>query len=60
MTFTLNHRNAELDDLPRIVAIYNDTIAARMATVDTELVSVASLDGVERDVVILRRRAWHR
>lgn len=36
------HRNARLDDLPQIVAIYNDTIPGRMVTADTEPVSVAS------------------
>lgn len=36
------HRNARLDDLPQIVAIYNDTIPGRMVTADTEPVTVAS------------------
>lgn len=35
-------RPARRDDLPRIVAIYNSTIASRMVTADTEPVSVAS------------------
>lgn len=38
----LSHRVASRDDLPEIVAIYNSTIASRMATADTEEVSVAS------------------
>lgn len=35
-------RDATLEDLPAIVAIYNSTIASRMVTADTEPVSVAS------------------
>jgi L-amino acid N-acyltransferase YncA len=38
----LNHRLATLTDLPQIIAIYNDTVASRMVTADTEPVSVAS------------------
>lgn len=38
MTF----RNAVIDDLAVIVAIYNSTIAGRMVTADTEAVDVAS------------------
>jgi L-amino acid N-acyltransferase YncA len=38
MTF----RNATLEDLPKIVEIYNSTIASRMVTADTEPVSVES------------------
>lgn len=33
-------RLASIDDLPAIVAIYNETIASRMVTADTETVSV--------------------
>ena len=33
---------AQLDDLPRIVAIYNQTIPSRMVTADTECVTVES------------------
>ncbi|KAF0812029.1 putative phosphinothricin acetyltransferase YwnH [Andreprevotia sp. IGB-42] len=40
MSFT--HRPALQADLPAIVAIYNATIAGRIATADTEPVSVAS------------------
>ena len=36
----LKYRNATFDDLPKIVAIYNSTIASRMVTADTEEVSV--------------------
>lgn len=49
MTFymmTFSYRDATLDDLPAIVAIYNSTIASRQVTADTEPVSVES------------RRAW--
>lgn len=38
----LSFRNAEQKDLPRIVAIYNSTIASRMVTADTEEVTVES------------------
>jgi phosphinothricin acetyltransferase len=36
------YRDATLEDLPRIVEIYNSTIAGRMVTADTEVVSVGS------------------
>ena len=39
---TLNYRDAVLDDLPAIVAIYNSTIASRQVTADLEPVSVES------------------
>jgi L-amino acid N-acyltransferase YncA len=35
-------RDASIDNLPAIVAIYNSTIPSRMVTADTEPVSVAS------------------
>lgn len=38
----LVYRNANNSDLKRIVEIYNTTIASRMVTTDTELVSVES------------------
>jgi phosphinothricin acetyltransferase len=38
MTF----RDAHIDDLPRIVEIYNSTVAGRMVTADTEPVSIKS------------------
>lgn len=38
----LVYRNATLDDLPAIVAIYNSTIAGRMVTADLHPVSVES------------------
>jgi phosphinothricin acetyltransferase len=37
----MKFRNATIDDLPAIVAIYNSTVASRMVTADTEPVSVA-------------------
>lgn len=39
---TLNRRDATLDDLPAIVAIYNSTIASRQVTADLEPVSIES------------------
>ncbi|MGE1162054.1 N-acetyltransferase family protein [Peribacillus simplex] len=38
----IEFREAALSDLPRIVEIYNSTIASRMVTADTEPVSVQS------------------
>jgi phosphinothricin acetyltransferase len=38
----LQYRDAVPDDLPRIVEIYNSTIAGRMVTADTEPVSIES------------------
>jgi L-amino acid N-acyltransferase YncA len=38
----MHHRIAILEDLPRIVEIYNSTVASRMVTADLEPVSVAS------------------
>ena len=38
----LHYRDATIDDLPRIVEIYNSIIAGRMVTADTEPVSVES------------------
>ena len=39
---SFRHRNATLNDLPTIVAIYNSTIASREVTADTEPVPVES------------------
>ncbi|WP_291906584.1 GNAT family N-acetyltransferase [Chitinophaga sp. CB10] len=39
---SLTYRHAAIEDLPRIVAIYNTTIAGRMVTADTEPVTVES------------------
>lgn len=38
----LTYRNATLEDLPKIVEIYNSTIASRLVTADLEPVSVES------------------
>lgn len=38
----LTFRNATLEDLPKIVEIYNSTIPSRMVTADTENISVES------------------
>jgi L-amino acid N-acyltransferase YncA len=43
---TLNFRDATLDDLPGIVAIYNSTVPSRLVTADLEPVTLES------------RRAW--
>ncbi|MDB5833890.1 MAG: phosphinothricin acetyltransferase, partial [Caballeronia sp.] len=37
-----NFRDATLDDLPGIVAIYNSTVPSRLVTADLEPVSVES------------------
>ncbi len=42
MSTDLSHRLAHADDLPRIVAIYNSTIASREVTADLEPISVDS------------------
>lgn len=39
---SLDIRNATLDDLPAIVAIYNSTIASRMVTADLDSVTLES------------------
>jgi L-amino acid N-acyltransferase YncA len=39
---TLTYRDATLDDLPGIVAIYNSTVPSRLVTADLEPVSVES------------------
>jgi L-amino acid N-acyltransferase YncA len=38
----IKFRNANLEDLPKIVEIYNSTIPSRMVTADTENISVES------------------
>lgn len=38
----LSYNDAVLDDLPKIVEIYNSTVASRMVTADTEPVSAES------------------
>lgn len=39
---TLFYRNASIEDLDRIVAIYNSTVQSRMVTADTEPVTIES------------------
>jgi L-amino acid N-acyltransferase YncA len=41
-TMSLSYRDATLDDLPAIVAIYNSTVPSRQVTADLEPVSVES------------------
>jgi L-amino acid N-acyltransferase YncA len=53
-----NHRLAQLDDLPQIVSIYNDTIPSRMVTADTEPVSVASREDWFHQHQPERRPLW--
>ena len=40
MVQEITFQDATIDDLPRIVEIYNSTIPGRMVTADTELVSI--------------------
>lgn len=40
MSLEITFRDATLDDLPKIIEIYNSTIAGRMVTADTEPVAV--------------------
>jgi L-amino acid N-acyltransferase YncA len=42
MKNTLQFRHATLEDLPKIIDIYNSTIASRMVTADTEPVTIDS------------------
>ena len=54
MTF----RDAHIDDLPRIVEIYNSTVAGRMVTADTEPVSVKSRVNWFNDHSSNKRPLW--
>lgn len=51
-------RIAQLDDLPAIVAIYNDTIASREATADLEPVTVVSRFARFAEHTSERRPLW--
>jgi L-amino acid N-acyltransferase YncA len=51
-------RFAQPADLPEIVAIYNAAIPGRMATADTEPVTVASREAWFRDFDPARRPLW--
>jgi len=55
---SFRRRNATLDDLPTIVAIYNSTIASREVTADTEPVSVGSRLAWFHDHTPERRPLW--
>ena len=51
-------RFAQAADLPRIVAIYNAAIPGRMATADTEPVTVAMREAWFREFDPTRRPLW--
>ena len=51
-------RDAQPADLPTIVAIYNASIPGRMATADTEIVSVAAREAWFREFTPDRRPLW--
>ena len=51
-------RHAQAADLPEIVGIYNASIPGRMATADTEPVTVASRESWFRDFDPGRRPLW--
>jgi L-amino acid N-acyltransferase YncA len=51
-------RHAQPADLPQIVAIYNASIPGRMATADTEPVTVPSREAWFRDFDPKRRPLW--
>ena len=51
-------RHALATDLPAIVAIYNAAIPGRMATADTELVTVAEREAWFRDFDPKKRPIW--
>lgn len=51
-------RDAHIEDLPRIVEIYNSTIAGRMVTADLEPVSVESRTGWFHDHQPSQRPLW--
>jgi phosphinothricin acetyltransferase len=51
-------RHAQAADLPEIVAIYNASIPGRMATADTEPVTVASREAWFREFDPDRRPLW--
>jgi phosphinothricin acetyltransferase len=54
----VSHRYAAAEDLPAIVAIYNAAIPGRMATADTEPVTVQSREAWFRDFDASRRPLW--
>ena len=58
MEHKLTYRDAELSDLPKIVAIYNTTIASRMVTADTEAISVESREKWFQEHHPTKRPLW--
>lgn len=54
----LSYRNATIDDLSKIVEIYNSTVAGRIVTADTEPVSVESRIKWFNDHEPLKRPLW--
>ncbi len=54
----MKFRDAHIDDLPRIVEIYNSTVAGRMVTADTEPVSVKSKLNWFNDHSSSKRPLW--
>jgi L-amino acid N-acyltransferase YncA len=51
-------RDAQWDDLPSIVEIYNSTVPGRMVTADTELVSVESKEAWFKEHSSASRPLW--
>ena len=54
----ITYRDASIKDLPRIVEIYNSTVAGRMVTADTEPVSVESRINWFNDHEPVKRPLW--
>lgn len=54
----ITYRDATIKDLPRIVEIYNSTVAGRMVTADTEPVSVESRINWFKDHEPVKRPLW--
>lgn len=54
----MKFRDAHIDDLPRIVEIYNSTVEGRMVTADTEPVSVQSRVNWFNDHSSHKRPLW--
>jgi phosphinothricin acetyltransferase len=54
----IKYRDAAISDLPKIVEIYNSTIASRMVTADTEPVSIESKQKWFEEHNIINRPLW--
>src|SRR6478735_96167 len=54
----MRFRDATIDDLPAIVAIYNSTVPSRMVTADTTPVSVESRQKWFQEHTPARRPLW--